>query len=338
MKPHIPDFDQLRAVLTHEKPDRPVLFEFFLNDRLYAAANGGQPRPEDAVEHQLYLANAMASYGYDHCQAVGCPLVFIQGPLHKKQTRSLNENHFIQNWDDFENYPWPDPDALDYSVLDKVKGKLPGNMKLLFSSAGILETAMEMIGYESLCYMIYEEPELVEAVFNRIGELHVKHYSHALEHDTVGLIFGNDDWGFNTHTLLSPTSLRELVFPWYKKIVAMAHSAGRVTGLHSCGKLDAVMDDIIHDIQFDGKHSYQDKITPVEQAYTRWGKDIAILGGLDMDFLARSTPETIRRRAEAMLEQTVEGGSYALGSGNSIADFVPDENFHAMISAVETYR
>ena len=328
-----PDFHQLEAVLHHEKPDRPTLFEFFLNERLYQYANGGAPSPADPVGRQLYLARAMAFFGYDHCQAVGCPLQFISGPLNKKQTRSLNENHLICDWESFEHYPWPDPEAIDYSVLEQVGGRLPGKMKLMFSSAGILETVSEMLGYENMCYMVYDEPELVQAVFDRIGALHVAHYRHALAYDSVGLIMANDDWGFNTQTLLSPNLLRKLVFPWYREIVAMAHESGRCAVLHSCGCLDSVMGDVISDMRFDGKHSYQDSIVPVEEAYARWGHDIAILGGMDIDYMVRSTPEEIRRRSRAMMERTQAVGGYALGTGNSVAEYIPDAHYFAMLEA-----
>ena len=72
---------------------------------------------------------------------------------------------------------------------------------------------------------------------------------------------------------------------------------------------------------------------PVEQAYDEFADDIAILGGIDMDMLVRSDPETIYRRSRAMLERTQDKGKYALGTGNSVADFVPLENYFAMLSA-----
>lgn len=46
-----------------------------------------------------------------------------------------------------------------------------------------------------------------------------------------------------------------------------------------------------------------------------------------------SNPEEIYRRSKAMLERTEGRGGYALGSGNSIPEYVPQENYLAMISA-----
>ena len=53
---------------------------------------------------------------------------------------------------------------------------------------------------------------------------------------------------------------------------------------------------------------------PVEQAYERWGKRIAIIGGIDLDFVCRKDPIEIFTRAQNMLEKTSRQGGYALGT------------------------
>jgi len=87
-------------------------------------------------------------------------------------------------------------------------------------------------------------------------------------------------------------------------------------------------------MKFDAKHSFEDVIIPVEQAYEKWGGRIAILGGIDMDFMCRSTPEQIRQRCEAILKRTAASGGYALGTGNSVPEYVPYCNYIAMIDCV----
>lgn len=62
----------------------------------------------------------------------------------------------------------------------------------------------------------------------------------------------------------------------------------------------------------DGCHSYEDNILPVEEAYARYHDRIAILGGIDIDFLCRREPEEVYQRAHAMLERTADRGGYAL--------------------------
>lgn len=98
------------------------------------------------------------------------------------------------------------------------------------------------------------------------------------------------------------------------------------------------MDVIIDELKLDGKHSFEDNIYPVEDAWDWWSDRIAIMGGIDMDFLARSTPEEIYQRSLRMLEKTSSKGGFALGSGNSIPDFIPRENHLAMIRAAVDFK
>ena len=147
----------------------------------------------------------------------------------------------------------------------------------------------------------------------------------------MGACIGNDDWGFKNQTMLSPDDMRRYVLPWHADLVKVIHDAGKPAVLHSCGNLEAVMDDVIDDIGYDGKHSYEDTIMPVEEAYERWGQRIAILGGIDVDFLVRHSLADVRERAQGLLSMSADRGSYGLGSGNSIPSYVPQDKYLAMI-------
>lgn len=329
-----PDFNNLLRVLRREKPLRPTLFEFFMNEDVYRMAAGEPPADGDPVQGLAYMARAYAACGYDYVNSPGSGLHFTTGETDQKQTKSLNAHACIKSREDFDAYPWPDPDKEDYSPLEKVAPYLPGNMKIMASGpSGLLENVTDIVGYDNLCLMLYDDPELAQDIFDRVGSILLRHYEICAAYDTVGLLMINDDWGFNTQTMLAPQQMRQYVFPWHKKMVEAAHKQGKPAVLHSCGQLETVMEDIIEDMRYDGKHSYEDKILPVEEAYQRWGGRIAILGGLDVDFLVRSTPEEITQRARRMLRLTEEKGGYALGSGNSIPSYIPAEHYFAMTRA-----
>jgi len=330
-----PDFANVLAILRREVPSRPTLFEFFLNDPLYRklAEGTGWERGEATDGYRL-LINAFGRAGYDYATVHGPGFSFPAGPVRQEQTRSINEGWVIQDWASFRSYPWPDPDAPDYSLLAAVAPDLPEGMKLVVCGpGGVLENAFFLLGYDNLCYLIADQPELAQAVCDEVGSRLVRYYEHCVRWETVGAIISNDDWGFKTQTMLSPRDMRRFIFPWHQRIVEVAHAAGKPAILHSCGQLEAVMEEIITEMGYDGKHSYEDAICPVEEAYERWGSRIAILGGLDLDFVCRSTPDEVRERARRMLERTRGRGSYGLGTGNSVPEFVPVENYFAMTSA-----
>ena len=331
-----PDFNNILKVLKKEVPSRPTLFEFFMNQNLYSAVVGDPPAPDAPEEiHLAYLAKAYAACGYDYVNAQGCKLDFHAGTKERKDTVSLKAHALIYDWETFESYPWSDAKTCDYSRLEKVAPYLPGNMKIMLSGpGGVLENVIDIVGYDNLCMMLYDDPELAEAIFNKVGSIFVDYYSIAAQYDTVGFIMSNDDWGFNTQTMLSVADMRKYVFPWHKKMVEAAHNAGKLAVLHSCGYMGDIMEDVIEDMKYDGRHSYEDNIIPVEEAYRRWGGRIAILGGMDVDFLIRSDEDAIKARAKNMLALSEEKGGYALGSGNSIPYYIPNEKYFAMTSVV----
>lgn len=51
------------------------------------------------------------------------------------------------------------------------------------------------------------------------------------------------------------------------------------------------------------------------------------LGGLDVDFLCRRTKEEIRAYTVEQIEQCFRDGYWALGTGNSLTDYMPVENY-----------
>ena len=332
-----PNFNNFLKLLKREKPDRPTLFELFLNDNLYQMlANENFKDPKDKVNRYSVIIKAFAAAGYDYATVYGSDMKFEAGKRYHEnaKTVSLNEGAVITDWESFKNYKWPDPDKYDYSYLKSLESVLPEGMKLMvMGPGGVLENVISLVGYERLCYMIVDEPDLATAIFDEVGQRLVRYYEISAAYDTVGMLMSNDDWGFNTQTMLSVDDMRKYVFPWHKKIVEVIHAAGKPALLHSCGNLSMVMDDVIDYMKYDAKHSYEDNIMPVEEAYERWGSRIAILGGIDVDFICRSTPEEVYNRACTILEKVDNRGGYALGSGNSIPYYVPVENYFAMISA-----
>ena len=333
-----PDFNQLVRVFRREIPDRPVLFEYFMNGDIFSMVTG---RPfaslTSGTEMIKDIIESFYRLGYDYATIPARYLdsFSFEPPGHeRKETISLNDGAIITSVADFGSYPWPDPEKCNYGILDEIAELIPEGMKLIISGpGGLLENVIYLTGYEKLCFMIYENEELARDIFNAVGSRLLRFYEIASSYDSVGALIINDDWGFKNQTLFAPETLRQFIFPWQKKTVEAIHNNGKYAVLHSCGNIAAVMDDIIDDMKFDAKHSYEDIIIPVEKAYALWGNRIAVAGGIDMDFLVRHRPEEIKLRAQNLLSLTGSKG-YALGSGNSIPPYVPAENYLAMISVI----
>ena len=132
-------------------------------------------------------------------------------------------------------------------------------------------------------------------------------------------------------TLLSPSVLRRYVLPEHKRLAQLAHDNGLIYMLHSCGNLEVIMDDLIEDVKIDAKHSFEDEIVPVVEFKRRYGHRVGVLGGVDMDRLCRLPEDELRQYVRAILDACMPGGRYALGTGNTVANYVPLRSYLIML-------
>jgi uroporphyrinogen decarboxylase len=238
----------------------------------------------------------------------------------------------IQTWKDFEAYPWPRAEEINYAPIEYLNAVVPDGMKILASVGPIFDSATTLMGLQSFSYALHDQPDLVEAICQRVGELVSATAAHVAPMENVGFLIEADDMGYFSGTLVSPAVIRRYFLPHQKNVVEITHRAGKPFVLHACGNVYKLMDTFIEEMGIDGKHSFEDKILPVEDAYRRWGDRISILGGVDMDILGRGTEEQVRARTRQILEACgVAGTGYCLGTGNSVANFIPVQNYLAML-------
>jgi uroporphyrinogen decarboxylase len=243
----------------------------------------------------------------------------------------------ITSWQDFEKYNW---DMLKLNLeawCEFWEKNLPSGMKI--SVMGLLyEQVMERIlGYEGLFFMLHDQPDLVEAVFNKWGQIMYDIYEQMVKCDAVGMIFHGDDMGYKTGTIIKPDDLRKYFFPWLKKYAELAHSHGKMFWLHSCGKVLAVMEDLIEDVKIDAFHSFQEEIIPVYEFKKRYGDRIGTLGGVDVDCLARMDEKNLREYCRKILDECMPT-RYAFGSGNSITNYIPPQNYLIMMDEARKWK
>ena len=111
----------------------------------------------------------------------------------------------------------------------------------------------------------------------------------------------------------------------------MAHEQDKMFWLDSCGNILEIMEDLIEDVGIDAFHSFQDVIIPVAEFKKRYQDRIATLGGIDVDKLVRLDESNLRKYTRKILDECMLGGRYALGSANSITNYVPIKNYLAML-------
>ena len=242
----------------------------------------------------------------------------------------------ISSWEEFEDYHWIKPQDADLSVLEYYQEILPPNMQVTHV-LDVWEIVRALFGFETFCYKLYEEPDLVEAVFEKVGSFDCAIARSLCDFDCFGMLYISDDLGYKTGTMLSPEDIRRLIIPWHKKLAEIAHSRGKLLFLHSCGNMYELIDDYIDYVQIDAKHSFEDNIMPVTEVKRRYGDRLTLLGGVDVDLLARADEEHIRAKTREILDVCMPGGGYFLGSGNWVTEYIPVENYLVMLDEARHY-
>jgi len=344
-----PDFETFAAVLKGEKEPEKVHFvelgvdaEVMQDITEKVFEHKWVPLTEETREvHEKQYVDFYYRMGYDFAKFPGI-CNFTNMPQFKERTtadsaglsrgqRSWVEEGggIIKNWQDFEQINW-DKITPELSALEYLAKHLPQGMKITCGTT-LFEMILErFLGYEDLFMLSVDSPELVEAVFAQWGQKVYECYKQVVQHPEVGVVFHMDDLGYKTGTMMSPEFLRKNVFPWLKKYAALAHEQGKMFWHHCCGNVAEVMEDLIEDVKLDGFHSFQDVIIPVGDFVQKYGGRVAALGGIDMDKLARMEEQELRQYVRETLAACMPG-RYALGSGNTIANYIPPEHYLAML-------
>jgi uroporphyrinogen decarboxylase len=98
------------------------------------------------------------------------------------------------------------------------------------------------------------------------------------------------------------------------------------------------MEDLIEIVGIDARHGLQYNIEPIEKNYKKYGDRIAILGGVDVDLLARGTPHAVRAHTRQVLQACAPKGGFCIGSNNSVANFCKIENYYAMLDETRKWN
>ena len=188
--------------------------------------------------------------------------------------------------------------------------------------------------------MMVDDQQLFSDLYVKIGDLMAILWSQMLERygDVFCVCRFGDDLGYKTATMLSPATIVENIIPQYRRIIKMVHDASKPFLLHSCGNIFAVMDEIL-DAGIDAKHSNEDQIAPYGEWIDRYSDRIGLFGGIDVNLLCKEDTQTIFDNVVLNgTEYRKSANGFALGSGNSIPNYVPVEKYLAMIDAAKEIR
>ena len=251
----------------------------------------------------------------------------------------------IQDRRSLRDFPWAEIPGRWYEMaaprFEALDRQMPDGMKAIGGVGnGVFEISEDLVGLEYLPFLQADDEAAYADLHRRIGDLMDAIWSRFLAEfgDIYCVCRFGDDLGFRSSLLTMPETVRGHLIPQYKRIIDLVHDAGKPFLLHSCGCIFEVMDDLIA-AGIDAKHSNEDAIAPFERWIADYSDRIGLLGGIDMNFIVGASPEEIGRETAAKASSYyASANGFALGTGNSIPDYVPARNYLAMLEAANRFR
>ena len=70
---------------------------------------------------------------------------------------------------------------------------------------------------------------------------------------------------------------------------------------------------------------------PVIDFKKKYGDRVTVVGGIDVNKLALLKEGNLKKYIHRIIQECIPSGGYLLGSGNTVANYIPVENYFLMI-------
>ncbi|HEY9075050.1 MAG TPA: uroporphyrinogen decarboxylase family protein [Anaerolineaceae bacterium] len=146
-----------------------------------------------------------------------------------------------------------------------------------------------------------------------------------------------EDMGYNAGLFASPKTFRELIFPYYRELVAYFHSLNLPVVLHSCGSVAQILPEVV-EAGFDALNPMERKAKNNDPfAFAeKYGEKLAFVGGFDVRILETNDAALVRKEVAAYVEgMKARGARLVFGSDHSIPPTVDYDTYRL---ALDVYR
>jgi uroporphyrinogen decarboxylase len=272
----------------------------------------GSPHPEtvELYKKQLHVADQEGIFQYlnDDCRHVPANAVYLhpegRPPFDttagKPRLSHSQPGCFAECTDlgEVAKFPWPNPEYLDFDGLLKEIGNHPDKYILSGLWSPFFHRVSDFFGMENYFTKMYTDPEIVEAVTDRVVDFFVVANDRlfAQAGDKVDAFFFGNDFGSQLDLLISPEMFEKFVLPGFRRLIAVAKRHEKKVLLHSCGSIYKVIPDLI-EAGIDALHPLQAKAANMDAVTLarEFKNDIAFVGGVDTQaLLVHATPEEVK--------------------------------------------
>ncbi|GFN24260.1 uroporphyrinogen decarboxylase family protein [Thermanaeromonas sp. C210] len=261
------------------------------------------------------------------------------------------ETHPLANFttpDEVINYKIPDP--ADPSRLEGVEEEARrlaettgAALCLAGVSAGFLEMAYWLRGYENFFVDLACDPKMANAILDKTVQIKIRYWEVALSKlgDLVDVVVEADDFASQFGMIISPETYRKYIKPRQKELFGTIKKYSKAyIFFHSCGAVYEIIPDLIevgidalNPVQVSAKNMDTKRLKKeFGDVLTFWG------GGVDtQQVLNLGTPQQVKDEVKRRIEDLAPGGGFIFTPVHNVQPDVPPENYMAMWEAWEEY-
>lgn len=336
--------ERFLAAVRGQQPDRVPLFDFLFQQPLYEALIGRRPGVYNALDA---IACALA---LDH-DAVWLPF----GGFNGFQPTFLDSNTYIDEWGTTYRHndaSWPLDAPIDYPIKsrqDLVRYRMPDptlpgrtsaletffqtphdNLALTAGVTGPFTTCWLLMGYERICYALYDAPEMLTEIFRSSNEFNREAARQCVASGCQAMWIC-DDLGDSSHAFMKLDHFRRYYFPYLVELAEYVDSLGVPVLLHCCGRFKDYLPDLAQ-TKIAAIHPLQ-RTAGMDLGWTKenYGRRFCIIGNIDSSrTLPFGTPADVAEEVREAIDTAAPGGGYVLASDHSLHDGIPVENIREM--------
>ena len=242
----------------------------------------------------------------------------------KKNDMGQVTGHPLIDLEKVKNYKFPNPNARGrFKEVFKMKDN-SNKYKLFWMQLTLFERLYMLHGFSNTLIDIKIKTEDIEELLNIILKFNLEVIDRINKEripvDGIGI---TDDWGTDEALFIAPDLWRKVFKKRYRKLVDLSHNYGLHVWMHSDGKINEIMDDLI-EIGVDAINLNSPELLGIEEVGKRWKGKIDFFSSIDTQkTLVFGSEKEIRKEFEKV------ACNWASAEGGLII-YLDDGNFNTL--------
>lgn len=326
--------ERVSCAIRHQETDRlPYYIELTTIEKTKMEQYTGDENYVDRFENDI----EMIGFGGEVYPKEGSPGIFQDdfGALWDRtgpdKDIGVLKGCVLEEPEAFKQYIFPE--IWEEEIRKKMKAFVENGrdtFKVVGISFAMYERGWALCGVENMLSYFVEEPEFVEALFDKIYQYDQKLLSIILEYEIDGVCLG-DDWGQQKGLIMGPRYWRQYIKPQMKRLYQCIKKSGKFVIQHSCGDIEEIFEDLI-EIGLDVYQTVQPEIYALEKVKQKVEDRLAFWGGISTQTLlpfatVDEITDTVQKTAAIMRK----GGGYILAPTHTVTGDVPPENVEMLV-------